>query len=255
MDWSSQRKVIYGISFGTIVMAICIYVFRDTLFPAPTCFDKKQNGFEVGVDCGGTCSMRCSSEVSPISVEWSRFLKTSTNKYDFVGMAANKNIDNAPRSVDYAFTAYDNRGVVLTVASGTTIVPVDGEFPIIAQNITIAKEPKEVILEVTDGPHFIVNELPTSPAVRILNSRYEPGNIPHVYATVINTKRTTISKLVVRTVLFDADDNAYAAGETIIPFLDKEGSQDISFTWDSPFENTPTKIRVYPIFDPFPTLR
>ncbi len=255
MDWSSQRKVIYGIAFGTIVIAICVYVFRDTLFPAPTCFDKKQNGFEAGLDCGGTCSMRCSNEVVPISTAWARALKISTDKYDFVGMASNKNIDNAPRSVTYTFTAYDSRGVVLTVASGTTIVPVDGEFPIIAQNINLSKEPKELILDITDGPHYIVNDLPTSPSVRILNSRYEAGNIPHVYATVINTKRVAISNLVVRTVLFDADDNAYGAGETVIPFLDKEGSQNISFTWDNSFEITPTKIRVYPIFDPFPTLR
>ena len=251
MNWSSQRKVIYGISVFTVVIAAFLYIFRDTLFPAPTCFDRKQNAHEGGIDCGGTCSLRCTEEIIPLSVLWARPLKTSLNKYDFVGMVSNKNIDNAPRSISYLFTAYTDKGETLLMATGTTIAPIDGDFPIVLQNITLLKDPKNVSLQITDGPHYSVSEKPTAPSVRVVNPHYESGTIPRVYATILNTKRVPIVNLPVRVVLFDVNNNAYGAGETVIPYLDKEGIQTISFTWDAPLAFPPAEIRVYPIFDPF----
>ena len=30
---------------------------------APTCFDKLQNGQETGIDCGGTCQLKCNNQL------------------------------------------------------------------------------------------------------------------------------------------------------------------------------------------------
>jgi hypothetical protein len=146
---------------------------------------------------------------------------------------------------------YDDNGTQIATSTGSTISPVDGNFPIITQGVFLTKKPKDVIAQLIDGPHFSIKESATSPTIRQTNTRYEAGVIPRVYSTIINTKRITISNLPVRVVLYNSSNNAMGVGETIIPFLDKEGTQEISFTWDIPFTESPTKITIYPIFDPF----
>jgi hypothetical protein len=252
MEWAHKRKVIYAVITIIIVILAGIYVFRDTIFPTPTCFDAKQNGYEGGVDCGGLCSLRCTQEVIPLSIAWSRALKTGTSTYDLVALVSNKNIDNAPREIVYTFTAYDAAGKETMKMSGSSIAPVDGDFPVVQQNIQLSEEPYEVSATIrSNAPHFKVLEKPTSPTIRIVNPHYEPGTIPRVYATIVNTKRIFLRDIPVRVLLYDADGNVYAAGETVVPTLDKESSKEIVFTWDASFPIAPTKIRVFPILDPF----
>lgn len=71
------------------------------------------------------------------------------------------------------------------------------------------------------------------------------------YAQINNTKRVTFSNVPVKVLLYDVDNNVFATGETIIPFLDKEEQRLITFTWTEQFQVAPNKIRVYPILDPF----
>jgi hypothetical protein len=134
---------------------------------------------------------------------------------------------------------------------GFTLTPVSGDFPIIRQSITSKYIPKTVSLTITDGLHYNVNEKPTSPTLSVSNERYESLLVSRVYATVQNKKRLTIRDLPVKVVLFDEYNNAYAVGETVIPELGKEEMKEVSFTWKTRLPFAPTRIRVYPIFDPF----
>lgn len=251
MDWDTKRRLAYGGAVVFFTLAVFLYVFRDSLFPQPTCFDAVKNGNENGIDCGGVCALRCTEDVVPLRVAWSRALKTAPYTYDFVALVSNKNIDNAPRLLPYTFTAYGEEGEVLASITGTTTSPVDGNFPIVRQNIRLEKEPKEIITEIKNSAHFTVKELPSSPTLRVSTPRYEAGSIPRVYTTISNTKRLSMYNLPIRILLYDNTDTVIGVGETLVPFLDKEESKEISFSWNLPFENPPTVMRVYPVFDPF----
>lgn len=252
LEWAKRRKIIYGIITIIIILLAGIYVFRDAIFPTPSCFDTKQNGYESGVDCGGTCSLRCSQEVIPLSVTWARALKTGSTTYDLVALISNKNIDNAPRQIIYTFIAYDAAGKEINRINGSSIAPIDGDFPIVEQSVALPEEPFEVSATLTSNlPHYKVLEKPTSPTLRIMNTHYESGSIPRVYATITNTKRIILHDLAVRALLYDADGNVYAVGKTVVPTLGKEATQEVVFTWDKAFPVAPTKIRVFPILDPF----
>jgi prophage antirepressor-like protein len=72
-----------------------------------------------------------------------------------------------------------------------------------------------------------------------------------VYAQVKNNKQFEVRDLEVRVLLLDAKDNVFAVGTTLVPFLTREESRQISFTWNKAFEEAPTRILVYPIFSPF----
>jgi hypothetical protein len=249
--WELKRKIIYALGALIAFSAIFVVLLRGTFFPDPTCFDGKKNGFEVSIDCGGTCNLVCKEDVNPLSVLWAKSVKVGMNSYDLVALVANTNIDNASRNIDYTFNLYDETGANMKTFSGSTVAPLDGKFPLIIQNIPLTKAPTNVIATLTDGLHYKVLESPSSPTIKILSRRYEVGSIPRVYATVANTKRIDIFNLPVRVLLFDANDNVYAVGQTVIESLPKEGVQEIIITWDEPLQYSPTRIGVYPIFNPF----
>lgn len=255
MDWQTRRKILYLLSTVIVVIAAAVYFFRETVFPSPTCFDKKQNSYEIGIDCGGTCSLRCSSEVQPLSVLWTRYIHVRANMYDVVALVSNKNINNSARFVRYTFTLYSANGEVIQEVKGVTLTPVNSDFPIIRQSITALKTPASISLSIEDGPHFTVNEKPTSPTLSIGNEKYEVSDKSRVYAAVQNRKRMTIRDLPVAVVLFDQDNNAYAVGTTVIPELAKEEIKTISFVWETVLPQPPTRIKVYPLFDPFLALQ
>ena len=252
LEWAKKRKILYGLVVLIVVILLGIYFFRDTLFPTPLCNDKKQNGYESGIDCGGVCSLRCSQDVIPLSISFARAVPSGPSSYDFIALVSDKNIDNAPQKIGYTFIAYDADGTELAQFSGITIVPIDGDFPIIEQNVRLTSAPYEVraVLQ-SNVPHYKVLEKPTMPTLRVSGTRYEAGSVPRVYATLTNTKRIPFTNLPVRVLLYDADGNAYAGGQTIIPALGKEESKEIVFTWNGAFPTAPTRIRIFPILDPF----
>ncbi len=252
--WEFKRKLLYAVSATIIIVALAIFFLRGILFPLATCSDGRKNGFEVNIDCGGTCALICKENVNPLSVAWAKAIKTQENRYDLAALVVNTNIDNASREIGYTFTVYDEEGLLTKTVAGTTVVPLDGKFPLIVQNVVLPKKPANVAVVLVDGLHYKVTESPTSPTIRIFERRYEAGVIPRVYTTVANTKRITINNLPVRVLLFDIHDNVYAVGQTIIPELLKEGVKEIVFTWDEPLPFPPTRIGVYPIFDPFKAL-
>ncbi len=254
MDWQTRRKFLYTVSFVFVILAASIFLLRDILFPKPTCSDKKQNGFEIGVDCGGTCNLRCSSEVAPLTTLWTRFIKTGENRYDLVAMVSNKNINNAAESVKYTFTVYGEDGSVIKEFSGITATPVNGDFPIMMLSVELLKRPSSVLINFIDKPHYTVRERTESPSVSVGQERYEEGDPFRVYVSVKNNKRKTIEKLPVKVLLYDEYNNVYAVGATVIESLGKEEVKTASFVWNKPyFSAPPTRIRAYPILNPFLT--
>lgn len=251
MSWELRRKLMYALGTAIFLAAVTIFFLRDIVFPAPTCFDKKQNGYESGVDCGGVCSLRCSQEVNPLTVLFGKAVRSGENLYDLVAMVNNNNIDNASYELGYSFALYDKDGKSITTILGSTTAPLGGKFPIIVQNLPLQTTPTNVVVSLNDTSHYKVKENPASPTIKILSRRYEAGPIPRLYATIMNTKRLEINKLPVRALLFDQNDNVYAVGQTIIPVLQKEEVREIVFTWNEPLPFAPTRIGIYPIFNPF----
>jgi hypothetical protein len=170
MEWSTKRKVVYALVVGVISATVTIFFLRDRLFPPPTCVDRKQNGYEVGVDCGGACALRCTQEVSPITVLWAKAISSGKGTYDIVGMVNNNNIDNASYEMGYTFTLYDGQGQILGTVSGSTTAPLGGKFPIIIQNFPLQEAPRSVLLALSDTPHYKVEESPTSPTIKIITT-------------------------------------------------------------------------------------
>lgn len=250
-DWSARRKLAYAGAGIMVITLAFVFLFRGTLFPNSTCFDGKQNGFESGIDCGGECSLRCSQDVIPLSVSWTALSQTSSTTYDLIASISNKNLDNVPHEVSYSFIVYDGEGRVMNIIPGRSIVPL-GDFPIIYQNAMFSAVPKSMRVTLSnDAKHYKVTERPAERIIQVSDQKFEAGSIPRVSAKVTNRTRQVFRNVPVRAVLYDANGNAFAGGETIIPELGKEEQENVVFTWKRSFDHAPITIRVLEILDPF----
>ena len=251
MNWATRRRVIYAVTTIITLIAVFLYFYSDKLFPAPTCFDKKMNGYETGVDCGGVCSLMCTQEINPISSKWALALRTASTTYDLVSLISNKNINNSPLGLNYKFTVYDKLGSVILEKIGQTLVPVDSDFPVIIQNVDLKTPPANTTISFANERHYKTLEKPTSPTIRVINTTFENSSIPKVYVKIQNTKFSTVKNISVRVILYDSNQNAIGAGETFIDSLKGEEQKDLVFTWNYPFSERSPQIRVYPILNPF----
>lgn len=251
MNWAAKRKIVYAVAVIIFSIVFAVYQARGILFPTPTCIDQKQNGFESGIDCGGSCALRCEQEVVPVSVEWSRAIPVSSDTYDFAAMLANRNTNSAPLNVEYQFTAYNKAGEVILSLRGETLVPADGDFPVIVQNIELSEQPYQVVAHVSQPSQYAVSDAAKRVQVRVKSTRYEGGATPRVYVVLDNLTQRSFLKLPLRVVAYDEYNNAVAVGESIVPSLEKEEEKEIIFTWPEPFSTTPTKLRAYPVLSPF----
>lgn len=251
MNWSSRRRFIYALTAVVTMITVTLYIYRNYFFPEPTCVDKKMNGFEIGVDCGGICALRCESEVSPLVVEWTRALKISKSGYDLVAFVSNKNIDNAPHFVTYHFSVFDKASHLIFEKEGQTLVPVNSDFPIIVQNIDLSTEPANVLIELSKENNYKTFEKPARPTIRVRQPSFENGDIPRVYVTIVNAKTSSAKNIPIRVVLYDSLGNAIGVGERFLERLGAEEEKSLVFTWDMRFKEDPAVIKVYPIMDPF----
>jgi len=254
MQWETKRKIVYALAVIVILFTVAVlvaYSFRDVFIPPPTCVDKIKNGYETDVDCGGECSLMCSQDVHPVSALWAKAIHGQGEFYDIVAMIDNPNRDSVAYTTEYVFTIYGETGAVIATLPGALVAPLDAQFPLIIQNLKLPVVPKNVILSIKESPHVRVAEKSAIPAIKITGERFENGQIPRLYVTLINTQRKERRDLPVRVVLFDKNGNAYAVGQTLVPLIEREGSREVIITWDKPLERAPESVKVYPIITPF----
>lgn len=251
MEWSTKRKIIYALSAFICLGAIAVFIFQNILFPDPSCVDKKRNGFESGVDCGGICSLRCENEIIPLQALWSRVLPAGSSTYDIVGLVQNKNINNAPIKVPYTFNIYNTSGAVIKTIHGTTTVPVEDDAPIVIQNVPFSETPARSVLSLEKVNHYLAKEKVATPPIRTVRTRFENGAIPRLYASIQNVTQTPFASLPVSVILYDENQNAIGVGETVVQYLDKEEQKELVFTWNQEITGSVSKIRLYYELKPF----
>lgn len=246
-----RRKLLYALGLLSVVILLGIYGFRDTLFPAPTCSDNKQNGYETGIDCGGGCARKCPNETIPLSVLWSRALPVSNGVYDLVAYVSNKNQDSAPSSLFVNFTVIDASNAVIFTRRVVTIPPAATDLPVIISNVALPSVPKVVTATLEEGTSYKIDSRFQSVQISSLNKHFENGITPRLYATLRNQTRNAFDRFTVRAVLYDEAGNAFGVGETYVEHLDKEQTADIVFTWKTPFAQTPVTMQIFPVLPPF----
>ncbi len=254
MGWSTKRQLlIVFILLATFLAALAFFALPYIL-KAPTCSDKKQNGGESGIDCGGPCVKLCLSQVNDLKVIWQRAFKVTSGAYDVLAYVTNQNYDAGIKKIIYKFSLYDAGNLLVAERVGKTFITPNGKFAIFEGGIrTGERAPKRTFFEFVEIPEWEkVPAKATSFSLGTENIRLEGASTnPRLSVSITNKSIYSLSNVEVTAILYDGQDNALAVSKTTLDTLLKDSTETAVFTWILPFEKPPTRIEIIPRADVF----
>ncbi len=247
MSWALKRKILYILLVIAAVLALALPVVYF-LIPNPTCFDGKQNQDEQGIDCDGSCAKVCLERTGGLQVLWTRSFQVSEKVFSAVAYVSNPNVSLGAYEVPYTFRLYDAKNILVGERHGVATLPPNTTFPIFEGVITTgSRPPARTFFEFAAKPVF--ERLPDQPGLLIKNQEFsDEDGTPRLTATIANQNIFSIRNITVDAILYDLNDNAIAASETVIDEIPKDDSREVVFTWPQPFGKPVNRIEIYPKF-------
>lgn len=239
LSWTERRKIIYLI--GTLaVLFVLIYVpFLLFWYEKPTCFDGKQNGDEVGIDCGGSCSQLCSNEVERPIVLWTRVFRVVPGVYSAVAYVENPNPTSEAPAVPYEFTFYDEGGNVVHTTTGATFIPQGSRFAVFEGAIPFSDTiPTRATFEIDATSSWRSGTFSSSDIVVKNKALLREATAPRIEATVTNESREYIEEAELVAIVYDALGKAVHSSRTIVEDLSPRETLRATFNWPMPFETS-----------------
>jgi Mg-chelatase subunit ChlD len=237
--WAFWRRVQYGLGYLTFVGLVSTGVYFMYFYATPTCFDGKQNGEEIGVDCGGlSCTRICAVSVQQPTVLWSKSFQVQPGQYNAVAYVENKNAKAGTPELDYTFTLSDKTGVI-TERSGKTVLPPDSSYPVFEGRIdTLGRIPTETKLVLHPADMW----LPASDTRSLFQTKdlklVEADARPKLNVTMENTSLDEAKSVEVVATIFDARGNALTSSQTFVDQFPGRSTKDLVFTWPNPIAKT-----------------
>lgn len=238
MEWAIKRKILYVSAFVGFLLLVSAYPIYRALFPKATCFDNKQNGVEVGVDCGGTCTLYCAMQVKPLRVVWAKAFPFAPDHYDVGAYVENPNIDAGIRSARYTVRIFDAGEQTIGERSGVIEISPRAPTFVFEGNFTLSAPPVKVTVTFDDGYlTSMVSARPGAPVLVTKNQRLkEVTTSPRFDAVLVNTDPlNSVSSVSLGVIISDSSRNPIAISRTIVDEIEKGGEQPIFFTWPNRF--------------------
>ena len=259
MSWSSKRQIIIVFILLILIGGAAFAHYRAKIFVPPTCTDGKMDGTEVGVDCGGSCTNFCSSQIKMPTVLWSRSFKVATSVYTAVASIQNQN-DAAISAIPYEFRLYDDQGIYVARVDGTALVPPSGNYAIVETGIQTGNAViGSTTFEFGTASVPWVRIDPDIEKLRLGTSNISldtSGTIPKLSATLTNSSPTvTLRNIRVAAILYDVNGNAVTASKTFIPSVGAQQAAPVVFTWPQPITTPIVRYDILPVIDVFATTK
>jgi hypothetical protein len=239
MSWARKRKLLYFSGITVFVLVFIVLPIVWIFYKAPTCFDGKQNQDELGVDCGGVCSLLCPSQYIPLNVLWSRFSKVNDGVYNVLAYVENPNVGASANNLNYVFKLYDSKGILLKERVGQTFVPPGATVALFEPDLQTGNLiPQRVEFSFTSGAVWIKqNSIETGLSIsQAVISREDTA--PRLSATVTNKTIDQIKNIEAVAIIYNAEGNTISFSRTIIDSITGKKSVIINFNWPKPFNDT-----------------
>lgn len=237
--WAVRRRMQ---TIGIIVSAILIFA----VFPywishrvAPTCTDGKKNQSELGVDCGGPCTLRCAQEVKNLNILWTKVFTIRPSNYDVVSYVENPNADSGLESFTYTAKLFNEAGNVIGTRQQTGYARPSERFVLFIGGIDTGEAiAKSGSIEISPNLRW-VGTLPAktlfSVSDKILSNLERQ---PNLTAVLHNETPELLRAVDVSTIIYDDKSNPIGVSATKIEKLDPNDAAKLIFTWPAPFDYT-----------------
>lgn len=255
MTWALKRQLFFMAIFLVILFVLGYLMISPYINEIPTCTDNKQNGDELGVDCGGSCSLACTFEVDKISVVWARTFQVIPGRYNAVAYLENQNKNAAIYKIKYRFRFSDKDNNYIGKREGETYIPTGGNFAIFEPGIGVGNSiPVYTTFEFTETPVWNkvsedkINQL----KVFVSDIKLEnEDSKPHLSAVIKNDSLFTIPEVGVVALLYDENGNAVSVSRTYLNELKAEDEKGVDFTWPEPISENIVAKEIIPMYNVF----
>ncbi len=255
MTWAIKRQLFYIAVLIVFFGGTAYLLIHPQLNKEPTCSDRKQNGDELGVDCGGACTRACIAQVDDVSVLWSRAFRVVPGRYNVVAYLSNHNKNIAVNKINYRFRFADKNNIYIGKREGSTIIPPSGNFAIFESGVDTGNSiPVYVTFEFTEAPKWTYVEEEKIDQVKILVSNIEltgEDKSPKLTATVRNRSLFTVPNVDVVAILYDSSGNSISSSRTFLDVLGPEELAQVTFTWPEAFTKKVVRTEIIPMFNIF----
>lgn len=253
MSWGTRKRNMIIFLVALVLIAPIVLTLFFVFYNPPNCFDKKQNGGESGVDCGGKCELLCTSETLSPTVIWERFFYVSEGNYNVMAYVENQNPSAGVAKADYIFRLYNEKGIEIAQRKGSIRIYPKSVIPIIEGNLFTDKQKPSTVSFEFIGDLLFQKEQPKSATLIVEDEKYFEdklaNNVPKVNAKIRNISFESVQKVKVIVLLFDIFDNVIGTSSTFIDRLESESVQEINFTWPNKFKEEVSRIEVIPMYE------
>ena len=240
ISWAIRRKFLIVSIVSLIIIAGAYGGYVFLLKQPPTCFDGKQNGNEIGTDCGGACSRLCIEEIKNPIMRWDpRVFKISEDNYSVLVYFENPNASASVKNASYTIKVLGQKNAVLSERKGTISIPKHTQFAILESNFSFSnKEPLKA--DFFWDSNLVWERDESSPPSIFVESRelLNTETKPRINAIVLNNSLVNIPALELIAVVSDGAGNAIGASKTLLKDLAKGATYPITFSWPEPFKTT-----------------
>lgn len=254
MNWAQRRKLAYVMGVLLVLAGLLSLVVRQATKEAPTCYDRKQNQGEVGVDCGGPCTFYCQNELADPKVRWTRAFTIRPGVVHAVAYIEHSYPAAAARRMNYTFKIYDDNNTLIGERTGSTYLgPMERTAVIETLIQTGNVAPALVRFSIT--PPLPWEKIPvefSQVVIKTDQTLLEPlEKSTRLTATIENTSRYSFKDMDVVAILYDKDDNAITVSSSKLASLSGESSATLVFTWPFVMPTGVARIEIVPRFNPF----
>jgi hypothetical protein len=249
MTWGTQRRNRI-LAYIILIFFLLLFVLLWFLFyRPPSCSDKKQNGNEDGVDCGGPCEILCKKpDIEPF-VRWTRFIETRDKEYIISAYVENQNVEVGTIRAPYSFNLIDEKNTLIKTLDGQISLYPQEVVPIVWTGVSVDRpinridfnfkdkvvwkkmDKREIALVVTE------DELSKSDENIILK-----GNL-------INNIFDDLTNVELIGMLFDNDGNIITLSSTYFERIKQDSSVNFIFTWKDNFTVPVARYTILPVYE------
>lgn len=232
LNWRSQRQVIIFMTYFLMVFIPVFWISYTLLSKQVSCYDGKQNGDEEGVDCNGSCQLRCDGTYRDIKINFIRGLKVSDGVYDVFALLENYNTKVSFPNVPFEISVYNSEGKLMATSTGDFELLPQRKTAIFLPNLMLAQEPKTI--DIVLKPHkALAYKGDTTPTVSVQNWSAQRGanDSLQIVGELKNTNNFEVENLTIYTMLSDDTKTVYAVSGTRLKSVLGRQKTAVTFTW------------------------
>jgi Mg-chelatase subunit ChlD len=237
--WAIWRRTLYMSGFLAVIGTITVTLYFSLIHETPTCFDEKKNGYESGIDCGGSCVRICAADLMAPEILWAQSFKIADGQYNTVAYIDNRNQLAGTPNLSYTFELVSN-GEVVATRSGVVSLPPKTTYPLFEGRIFVdnGKPITETRLTIDPSPLWLPASVSYGQFSKLNQDLVSADSRPRLNVEIENSGLTEANDVEVVATIFNAAGQPVTASQTFVDSIEARETKEIVFTWQTPIART-----------------